>query len=178
MAPVVSAWLAFFGSLFQSRQAMHLEILTLQHQVAVYQQSVHRLQLRSSDRLFWSWLSLGWSGWQDALPFVRRGTMIAWQKRRFRDHWRRLSHQRKPGRPVIAKEIRALISAHVTSGSGVGRTTDRRRAAEARHQRSQIDGREVPSAAEEAIITQVEDIPQHPCQGAGRRFLGGADRGL
>jgi hypothetical protein len=109
MPPVVSALLAFFGSLFQSRQAMHLKILALQHQVAVYQQSVHRPRLQPSDRLFWSWLSLVWSGWQDALRFVQPGTVIACQKRRFRDHWRRLSHQGKPGRPVIAKEIRALI---------------------------------------------------------------------
>jgi hypothetical protein len=35
--------------------------------------------------------------------------VIAGQKRRFRDHRRRLSHQGKSGRPVIAKEIRALI---------------------------------------------------------------------
>ena len=54
-------------------------------------------------------------------------------------------------------------SARVTSESDVGRTTDRRRAAEAGHQRRQIDGREVPSAAEETTITHVEDIPQHPC---------------
>ena len=109
MSPVVLALLAFFGSLFQSRRAMHLKILALQHQVAVYQHSVHRPRLRPPERLFWSWLSLVWSGWQDALQFVQPSTVIAWQKRRFRDHWRRLSQQGKPGRPTIAKDIKTLI---------------------------------------------------------------------
>jgi hypothetical protein len=48
-------------------------------------------RLRTSDRLFWAWLSRLWLGWQDALEFVQPGTVIAWQKKRFRDHWRRLS---------------------------------------------------------------------------------------
>ena len=34
---------------------------------------------------------------------------IAWQRQRFRDHWRRLSQQGTPGRPAIAKELRELI---------------------------------------------------------------------
>jgi hypothetical protein len=78
MPPVVPALRAFLGSLFQSRQAMHLKILALQHQVAIYQQSVHRPRLRPIDCLFWSWLSLVWSGWQDALKFVQPSTVIAW----------------------------------------------------------------------------------------------------
>jgi putative transposase len=37
--------------------------------------------------------------------------VIAWQQQRFRDHWRRLSEQGKPGRPAVAREVRALIQA-------------------------------------------------------------------
>jgi transposase InsO family protein len=37
--------------------------------------------------------------------------VIAWQRKRFRDHWRRLSQQGNPGRPAIAKEVRDLICA-------------------------------------------------------------------
>ena len=37
--------------------------------------------------------------------------MLTWQQRRFRDHWRRLSQQGKPGRPAIAKDVRDLIHA-------------------------------------------------------------------
>jgi putative transposase len=50
-----------------------------------------------------------WSGWQSALTFVQPRTAIAWQRRRFRDHWQQLSQQGTPGRPRIAKELRDLI---------------------------------------------------------------------
>ena len=109
MPPIVSALFACLVSLFQSRSAMHLQILALQHQVAVYRQTVHRPRLRSTDRLFWAWLSRLWSSWQDTLVFVQPHTVIAWQRKRFRDHWRRLSQQGKPGRPAIAKDVRDLI---------------------------------------------------------------------
>jgi putative transposase len=44
-----------------------------------------------------------------ALAFVQLRTVIVWQRKRFRDHWRRLSQQGKPGRPTIAKDVRNLI---------------------------------------------------------------------
>jgi putative transposase len=43
------------------------------------------------------------------LVFVRPETVIAWQRRRFRDDWARLSKAGKPGRPTISGEIRELI---------------------------------------------------------------------
>jgi putative transposase len=75
----------------------------------VYKQTVSRPRLRPSDRLFWVWLSHLWPGWQQTLAFVQPRTVIAWQKKRFRDHWRRLSPSGKLGRPAIAQEVRALI---------------------------------------------------------------------
>jgi putative transposase len=77
--------------------------------VAVYRRSVSRPRLRATDRLFWVWLSRLWSGWQHALAFVQPRTVIAWQRQRFRDHWRRLSQRGKPGRPALSKEVRDLI---------------------------------------------------------------------
>ncbi len=111
MLPVLSALLAFVVTFFQSRQTMHLKILALQHQVAVYKQTVARPRLRPSDRVFWAWLSRLWPSWQGALQFVQPRTVIAWQHRRFREHWRRLSQWGSPGRPALAKEVRALIRA-------------------------------------------------------------------
>lgn len=81
----------------------------MRHQLAVYQQTVHRPRLCPTDRLFWAWLSRLWSAWQDALAFVQPRTVIAWQRQRFRNHWRQLSQRSKPGRPTIAREVRALI---------------------------------------------------------------------
>jgi putative transposase len=109
MPPVISALLAFVGSLFRSRISLHLEHLALRHQLAVYQQTVYRPRLHPTDRLFWAWLSRLWPAWGDALAFVQPRTVITWQQKRFRDHWRRLSQHGKPGRPTMSYEVRDLI---------------------------------------------------------------------
>ena len=111
MLPVVSALLAFVASLFRSRASPCLEHPALRHQLAVYQQTVCRPRLRSTDRVFWGWLSQLWRGWPDALVFVQPRTVIAWQQQRVRDYWRRLSQQGTPGRPAVAQEVRELIQA-------------------------------------------------------------------
>jgi putative transposase len=111
MLPVISALVAFIAGLFRSRASLSLEHLALRHQLAVYQQTVHRPRLRSTDRVLWAWLSRLWPGWRGALVFVQPRTVIAWQQQRFRDHWRRVSEQGPPGRPAVAQEIRALIQA-------------------------------------------------------------------
>ena len=109
MRPLFSALLTFLTTLLRSRLALQLEIVALRHQVAVYQRSVSRPRLHATDRLFWVWLSRLWSGWQHALAFVQPRTVLAWQKQRFRDHWRRLSQRGTPGRPTVAREVRDLI---------------------------------------------------------------------
>jgi hypothetical protein len=39
--------------------------------------------------------------WSDALAFVQPRTVIAWQRKRLREHWRCLSQQGTPGRPAL-----------------------------------------------------------------------------
>jgi putative transposase len=121
MPPVISALLAFVTALFRSRRSLHLEHLALRHQLAVYQRAVPRPHLRAIDRLFWAWLSRLWSDWQSTLTLVQPRTVIAWQRQRFRDYWRRLSQPGTPGRPTIAKDVRELIGrmwqANPTCGS-------------------------------------------------------------
>jgi putative transposase len=109
LPPVLHALLAYSVALLRTRCAMQLEILALRHQLAVYQHSVARPRLQPMDRLLWVWLARLWSGWRAALAFVQPRTVTAWQRQRFRDHWRHLSHNSKPGRPTIAKELRNLI---------------------------------------------------------------------
>ena len=109
MPPVVSVLLAFVAALFRSGVALRLENLALRHQLAVYQQTVRRPRLRPTDRLLWVWLSRLWPGWSKALAFVQPRTVIAWQRKRFREHWRRLSPRGTPGRPALAKAVRDLI---------------------------------------------------------------------
>jgi putative transposase len=88
MHSVFSALLAYIVSRFRCQDSLRLENMALRHQLAVYQHTVKRPKLRSADRLFWSWLSRLWPGWQYALAFVQPRTVIAWQKKRFRDYWR------------------------------------------------------------------------------------------
>ena len=109
MQPVISALLAFVVALFRSRAALCLENLALRHQVAVYKQTVPRPRLHPTDRLFWVCLAQLWSGWQVTLAFVKPRTVSAWQRKRFREHWRRLSQQGKPCRPAMAKDVSDLI---------------------------------------------------------------------
>jgi putative transposase len=105
----VRSFLALLLLPFRSRLALELEILALRHQLTVYQRSKTKPRLRPTDRIFWAWLSRVWSGWQNTLLFVKPATVIAWQRRRFREHWTRLSRQRRPGRPAVPVEVRKLI---------------------------------------------------------------------
>jgi hypothetical protein len=105
----VSLLLSLMISMFRTYASVRLENLVLRHQVMVYKQSIARPKLRPIDRLLWVWLSRLWPSWQQALDFVQPRTVIAWQKQRFRDYWRRLSQSDKPGRPAITQEVRELI---------------------------------------------------------------------
>jgi hypothetical protein len=109
MGAVLVAALASMASLFRSRRALQLEVLALRHQLAVYHRTAQRPRLRPADRLLWAWLARAWSDWRDALVVVQPQTVIAWQRKRFREHWARLSQHGTPGRPRLAKEFRDLI---------------------------------------------------------------------
>ena len=109
MRAVLLAAASGMASRFRSRRALQIEILALRHQLAVYQRAGRRPQLEPADRILWAWLSRAWAGWREALVFVQPRTVIAWQQKRFRDHWARLSRRGRIGRPPVAKAIRALI---------------------------------------------------------------------
>jgi hypothetical protein len=109
MRAVVVAVVGSIACVVRSRWALQLEVLALRHQLAVYQRAERRPHLRPADRVLWAWLSRAWAGWRDALVFVQPRTVIAWQQKRFRDHWTRLSRRGRIGRPPVAKAIRGLI---------------------------------------------------------------------
>ena len=94
---------------FRSRLALQMEILALRHQLSVCRRSGKRPGIRPIDRILWVLLSKVWPRWRDVLVFVQPSTIIAWQRKRFRDHWRRLSQGSEPGRPRVARETRELI---------------------------------------------------------------------
>jgi len=45
-----------------------------------------------------------------ALVIVAPDTVLRWQRRRFREHWTKLSGRPRVGRPPVSAEIRALVS--------------------------------------------------------------------
>ncbi len=94
---------------FRSRLALQAENLALRHQLAVYRRTCARPRLKTADRILWSWLSKIWTGWRDALMIVQPKTVIAWRRRKFRDHWTKLIRSGKQGRPAVAREVRDLI---------------------------------------------------------------------
>jgi putative transposase len=109
MPPVLYAILSVLGAMFRSQRSLRVENIALRHQLAIYQRTVKRPRIRPEDRILWSWLSRRWAPWREVLIFVQPATVIAWQRKRFRDHWTRLSRSGKPGRPPISAEIRELI---------------------------------------------------------------------
>jgi len=105
MTPIGRALLAFAVSLVRSRMALHIEILALRHQLRGYRRSIRRPQVRLPDRLLQTWLSRRWSRWREVLIFVRPATVIAWQHKRFREHWACLSRTGRPGHPATPTEL-------------------------------------------------------------------------
>ena len=98
-----------FAAIFKSRIRLQTENLALRHQLCVFQRSVKRPKIRPADRVLWSFLSRVWSGWKEALIFVKPDTVVRWQRRRFKEYWTRLSRNGEPGRPSTSKEIQELI---------------------------------------------------------------------
>ena len=109
MKTVLSALISAVKTTIRSRLSLQVEILALRHQLAVYQRTPRRPRLKPADRLLWAWLAKRWAGWRVALVFVKPETVIAWQRKLFRDHLAGLSSTGKPGRFPIAKEVRDLI---------------------------------------------------------------------
>jgi hypothetical protein len=62
----------------RSRVRLHLELLTLRHQLHVLQRTrPRRVPLAMPDRLLWIWLSHVWRERRPALVIVEPGTVVA-----------------------------------------------------------------------------------------------------
>jgi putative transposase len=74
----------------------------------VFKRQCLRSRLRTTDRLFWVWLSGTWKDWRRVLIIVRPETVASWHRKGFRLFWTWIS-SRKSGRPEVSPAIRALI---------------------------------------------------------------------
>jgi putative transposase len=88
-------------------RAKEIEILVLRHQVAVLRRQVQRLDLEPTDRVVLSALSrlLPRSRWATFL--VTPATLLRWHRNLIARKW--TYPRRRPGRPPVSGEIRALV---------------------------------------------------------------------
>ncbi|GAA4578505.1 hypothetical protein GCM10023176_54570 [Micromonospora coerulea] len=91
----------------RGEQSKDVEILVLRHQVAVLRRQVARLDLEPTDRAVLSALSrlLPRSRWSTF--FVTPATLLRWHRELVARKW--TYPKRRPGRPPIRAEIRALV---------------------------------------------------------------------
>ena len=99
----------FVASFFKSKVTLQAENLALRHQLCVLHRSTKRPKVKPDDRILWSMLARIWSDWKNALVFVKPETIIRWQRKRFKEHWTKLSKRGKPGRQRTPEEVQELI---------------------------------------------------------------------
>src|SRR2546422_3378 len=95
--------------LCDGRRQLAVENLALRQQLAVYKRMARRPRLLRSDCLFWVLLARVWVGWRQSLVIVTPDTVLRWQRRRFREHWTKLSRRPTRGRPRVDPGITALV---------------------------------------------------------------------
>jgi hypothetical protein len=96
----------YLGLCLRPSPALAAENFFLRKQLALYQErQVKPRQATNAIRLVMIWLSR-WFNWRSALSIVTPETFTRWHRRGFRWYWRWRS---KPGRPVLPKDLQALI---------------------------------------------------------------------
>jgi putative transposase len=91
----------------RSREFKELEIVVLRHELAVLRRQISQPRLEESDRVFLAAASrlLGRAGRPSF--FVRPDTLLGWHRQLVRRRW--TCAGRRPGRPTVSEEIRALV---------------------------------------------------------------------
>jgi hypothetical protein len=97
----------FLRLIFRNKQNIIMENLALRQQLAVQQRYIKRPKIKSTDRIFWVWLSRIWDDWKSALVVIKPAAVIGWHKKGFKLYWKRKS--RRFGRPNIDWELIKLI---------------------------------------------------------------------
>jgi putative transposase len=92
--------------LFRSADSKELEILVLRHELAILRRQVHRPTLRLADRWFLAAASQLLPRVKWSVFLVTPATLLRWHRWMVAKRW---TYARRPGRPPIAKERRALI---------------------------------------------------------------------
>ena len=105
-------WLSGARERLRQRRDLLLEFIVLHHQLAVLQRTgTRRPCFRTTERLFWVFLSRWWANWQRNLIIIQPATVSRWRRRGLWAIWVSGSCGRwRGGRPRISSEVRALIA--------------------------------------------------------------------
>ncbi len=123
--PVLAGLNLFLFGYLQRKMAF--DLLVMHQQLAVYKRAGKKPKLKERDRIFWMILSRIWPEWKSRLVIVKPDTVLRWNRRRFKDYWRKLSARKtKIGRPRITQEhiafIRRISIEHPEYGAECERT--------------------------------------------------------
>jgi transposase InsO family protein len=92
---------------FRSERSKDLEIVVLQHELAILRRQVSRPELGEPDRVFLAAASRLLSRRRWSVFFVRPETLLRWHRRLVARHW---TYARQgPGRPALDPEVEALV---------------------------------------------------------------------
>jgi putative transposase len=92
--------------LFRSAHSKELEIVVLRHELAILRRQIHRPTFRPVDRWFLAAASRLLPRGRWSVFLVTPATLLRWHRWMVAKRW---TYARRPGRPPIAKERRALI---------------------------------------------------------------------
>jgi putative transposase len=90
----------------RSRECKQLEIVVLRHELAVLRRQIARPRLDQRDRVFLA-AAGQLLGRGSRSFFVRPDTLLGWHRQLVRRRW--TDAGRRPGRPAVSEEIRALV---------------------------------------------------------------------
>src|SRR5262249_12597310 len=91
------------------RALLAAENLALRQQLALLQRSAPRPRFGLRDRLFWVALCRCFGAWRSWLAVAQAATVRRWHRHGLRLFWRCESGGRPPGRPSLARAVRALL---------------------------------------------------------------------
>src|SRR5205823_9254898 len=91
----------------RSAEFKELEIVVLRHELAVLRRQVARPRLDECDRVFLAAASQLLGRASRASFFVRPNTLLGWHRQLVRRRWTYAG--RRPGRPALCDETRALV---------------------------------------------------------------------
>ncbi|MBW1882472.1 MAG: hypothetical protein JRJ58_03010, partial [Deltaproteobacteria bacterium] len=80
----VTLLLRCIPAFFRSRDEQAIIELALRQQLASYAHRGPKPRITPVDRVFWVFLSRGWSDWKQALVIVQPNTVVRWHRKGFR----------------------------------------------------------------------------------------------